>query len=352
RSLKTIYEEIIPSEDKDGECKARTSSCGRPRNKHSNYKEGHSKYQTHCRVIHCKGHSTLPNIVGPFFPRPNDSTCRDLYCASMLTLLHPWHELKDIKAGFNDFETAFASFLKSASQSDRDFLAGVQYYYDCKAAAVAHWQNDDEGPHLEAKNSHDADMEVTNSLDSDDKDDDMEVKLTEADLQAYEELQKNHHEELHALTAITAGRAKKIFGDEQCNWIVRSNDISIAQGVDYINLHNWQNQMMEDIADINDNDLSAICDTSIPAEVTMISSDEIISGLHNDHHGVKSLSLTMQSKVLEHVTAVDPSQLLKDQRCAYDIIDWHLTETLAGQAPPQLLMIIPGKGGVGKSKTI
>ncbi|KAG2122382.1 hypothetical protein BD769DRAFT_1291954, partial [Suillus cothurnatus] len=41
-----------------------------------------------------------------------------------------------------------------------------------------------------------------------------------------------------------------------------------------------------------------------------------------------------------------------DQRRAYDIIDWHLTETLAGRAPPQLLMIIPGEGGVGKSKTI
>ncbi|KAG1858186.1 hypothetical protein F4604DRAFT_1519565, partial [Suillus subluteus] len=57
-------------------------------------------------------------------------------------------------------------------------------------------------------------------------------------------------------------------------------------------------------------------------------------------------------KVLEHVTAVNPSQLLKDQRQAYDIIDWHLEETLAGRAPPQLLMIIPGEGGVGKSKMI
>ncbi|OAX31961.1 hypothetical protein K503DRAFT_660445, partial [Rhizopogon vinicolor AM-OR11-026] len=44
--------------------------------------------------------------------------------------------------------------------------------------------------------------------------------------------------------------------------------------------------------------------------------------------------------------------LLKDQRRAYDIINHHLTETLAGQAPPQLLMHILGEGGVGKSKTI
>jgi hypothetical protein len=52
----------------------------------------------------------------------------------------------------------------------------------------------------------------------------------------------------------------------------------------------------------------------------------------------------------DHLSAVDPSYLLQDQRRAYDIIDWHLAETLqvAGRAPPQLLMLIPGEGGVGK----
>jgi len=54
----------------------------------------------------------------------------------------------------------------------------------------------------------------------------------------------------------------------------------------------------------------------------------------------------------DHLSVVNPLYLLKDQRRAYDIIDWHLAETLAGQVPPQLLMFIPGEGGVGKSKTI
>ena len=41
-----------------------------------------------------------------------------------------------------------------------------------------------------------------------------------------------------------------------------------------------------------------------------------------------------------------------DQYRAYDIVDWHLKETIAGKKPPQLLMVIPGEGGVGKSKLI
>ncbi|KAF8125259.1 hypothetical protein EV363DRAFT_1176185, partial [Boletus edulis] len=54
----------------------------------------------------------------------------------------------------------------------------------------------------------------------------------------------------------------------------------------------------------------------------------------------------------ELLTAVDVSDLLTEQRRAYDIVNWHLQETIAGKRPPQLLMVIPGEGGVGKSKTI
>jgi len=54
----------------------------------------------------------------------------------------------------------------------------------------------------------------------------------------------------------------------------------------------------------------------------------------------------------DHLSAVNPSYLLQDQRHAHDIIDWNLAETLVGRAPPQLLMLIPREGGVGKLKTI
>lgn len=54
----------------------------------------------------------------------------------------------------------------------------------------------------------------------------------------------------------------------------------------------------------------------------------------------------------DHLERIDASFLFKDQHRAYDIIDWHFNETLTGCNPPQLLMIIPGEGGVSKSKTI
>ena len=42
--------------------------------------------------------------------------------------------------------------------------------------------------------------------------------------------------------------------------------------------------------------------------------------------------------------------LNEEQRRAYDIVNWHMEEMMRGKKPPQLL--VPGEGGVGKSKVI
>ncbi|KAI0728096.1 hypothetical protein C8Q72DRAFT_780541, partial [Fomitopsis betulina] len=50
--------------------------------------------------------------------------------------------------------------------------------------------------------------------------------------------------------------------------------------------------------------------------------------------------------------ALNPADLLLDQRRAYNIITSHLDHTLAGESPRQLLMIMVGEGGTGKSRVI
>lgn len=82
---------------------------------------------------------------------------------------------------------------------------------------------------------------------------------------------------------------------------------------------------MKNITNINGSDFSDISNTSNHDEVTILPSDKIISEIHDNHHRVESLWLTMQFKVLEQVTAMDTSQLFK-YRCAYDIVDWNLAE--------------------------
>ncbi|KAG1772013.1 hypothetical protein EV702DRAFT_951611, partial [Suillus placidus] len=93
----------------------------------------HPNYLTHHRVIHSQGHNTLPDIVGPFFPR-NDPRCQELYCASILALLLPWCSIKDLRTDFESWDNVFTNFLIHASSQDKDVIAGIQYYYDCKTA--------------------------------------------------------------------------------------------------------------------------------------------------------------------------------------------------------------------------
>ncbi|KAG1722365.1 hypothetical protein EDD22DRAFT_764812, partial [Suillus occidentalis] len=66
----------------------------------------HPKHLTHRRVIRSKGHHTLPNIVGPFFPR-DDPGHREYYCASILALLSPWRCIKELRTDLETWEEAF-----------------------------------------------------------------------------------------------------------------------------------------------------------------------------------------------------------------------------------------------------
>ena len=69
---------------------------------------------------------------------------------------------------------------------------------------------------------------------------------------------------------------------------------------------------------------------------------------------VESMTNMKSNSGYQSLSAVEPKNILTNQQCTYDydIVDWHLQETIANQEPPQLLMIIPGEGGVGKSKTL
>ena len=70
------------------------------------------------------------------------------------------------------------------------------------------------------------------------------------------------------------------------------------------------------------------------------------------NEGEKLLTMDEEAKHMTATFTSDVNSLNNDQRRAYDIVDWHLKETVSGKVPPQLLMMIPGEGGVGKSKLI
>ncbi|KIL64897.1 hypothetical protein M378DRAFT_162770, partial [Amanita muscaria Koide BX008] len=87
---------------------------GRPPNPHIPSQEKGSK-PTRRRVIRTPGHEHLIRFVGRWFPRNDEATERELYCATILMVFQPWRNLSDLKTGAPNFDVAFATFLHATS---------------------------------------------------------------------------------------------------------------------------------------------------------------------------------------------------------------------------------------------
>lgn len=113
-------------EDDDNESLRRTDHVG-------HYLPPHPKCSTHVRIRRPENHNFLPNVVGPWFPRRDgEETTRPFYHASMLALLKPWRDLRELKDDDENWEDQFNFFMEHASQRDKDVISGSQYYYESK----------------------------------------------------------------------------------------------------------------------------------------------------------------------------------------------------------------------------
>jgi hypothetical protein len=130
---------------------------GRKRNIHGCYLASHPKHNTHIRIQRSEHHNNLPNLVGPWFPKRDDiHNDNDFYYASLLALLKPWRDLKSLKSVGQTWEQEFERFLQQMSHSEKNVIAGLQYYYQSKNVAESHDKTREmEGEQLENEENED-----------------------------------------------------------------------------------------------------------------------------------------------------------------------------------------------------
>lgn len=103
----------------------------------------HPKSSTHVRICRAENHNFLPNVVGPWFPRRDgEESTKPFYHASMLALLKPWRDLRELKDENKSWEDEFNFFLETASQRDKDVISGSQYYYESKSVVADRFSED------------------------------------------------------------------------------------------------------------------------------------------------------------------------------------------------------------------
>ncbi|THG94148.1 hypothetical protein EW026_g7265 [Hermanssonia centrifuga] len=350
------YEERIPkvARNRGVEDNAPIAHRGRGRQPHSRfaYLDTHPKFRDLRRVARSPTHRNLPDFVGPWPARSDDNENDEFYCASMLTLLKPWRNIgRDLKNASENWRQAFDRYLASKSEEERlkinRMLSGIQYHHECDSAARAERaaQNQDcerqPQPHNHATGNN-----GTEHSELEDEDSGLSETQSEAHLKHLWSLPSNEKEHLHAVAAVSIAKHHGIFVRGENAWDPLGSTLSNAVGDDVSKLLRWQKQLSADKARLNGEDDS----TAASSAVTECNATVVCAKPSDAVRSTAQVSAVASSSQVD--TAVDSAILKDDQYRAYDIMTWHLEQTLAGAEPPPLRMVLYGEGGTGKSKVI
>lgn len=320
------------------------SKRGRKRNERSHYLPEHSRHRTHYRVVRTPGHNTIPSARGEFYPSHVDPETLDFFRASMLTICKPWRTLHDLKGPNESWEEAYNSFLEHAPKRIHHIISGVKYHYDSRTSAQAHREANEsereERPRRRRRNQFD---DAAEELEDDEQDSEGDASENERMRieQAIENL-ANSREEAHGKAALQIARQAGIFAFDDDAWATEDTNVGVATGDDFVNLERWQA-------------LLKVCFEEKEPETAsemQVDAGSISIGLEGQEAHVEHISPDDLGMGEKEMPGIDPSCLFIEQRRVYDIVNYHLHQTLDGKRPPQLLMHVPGEGGVGKSKVI
>jgi hypothetical protein len=174
--------------------------------------------------------------------------------------------------------------------------------------------------------------------------------FTEEGLAALIATQVPLHEELHGQYAVERAKYVKIFTGDTISWNIdpTSQPIVNVTGDELHNLLEWKTHLEADVnAQNSGSDPSRVEEPGSSGDVmwfTDVPTELDTSG--------QVLIMAPNETSKSALPAIQPSRLKPNQFRAYDIIMWHLEQTLGGENTPPLQMIIHGEGGTGKSRVI
>lgn len=138
-------------------------------------------------------------------------------------------------------------------------------------------------------------------------------------------------------------------------WEIQGEQPGPSSGNDLSRLADWRVPMQKSVEALAQQSFGDVTRSSGQAEgknqgsIRTIAAEKAGAGVtHIGDKGGKATAPEMDASA-PISPEVGQSELRPDQCRAFDIIIWHLDETLTGNDPPQLLMQIQGEGGMGKS---
>ncbi|KAF5321196.1 hypothetical protein D9619_001956 [Psilocybe cf. subviscida] len=318
----------------------------RGRREHKRYEyKAEAKKGKKCRVLWTKGHETLPRFIGKWFPRNDSLADRELYCASMLLLLKPWTNLENLKQPGETFEGNFRCMMASADRTTEVFVDNVQYYHECLDSAA---EDDQEYSRQEWSTGDDDNLRQTEGDAMGYEDDEAEAgevverPITEDDIERALLSIGDPRGQANAEAAMDDAFSAGIFDDEDSAHIPISQQ-QIATINDMNKILIWEKQLRDTTRVTADE--RGVVDLSGAGEAqptTAERTEEVAPGTTWDGHTEREELLSVRPKW---------AMLNAEQRRAHDIVEDRLLKYMQGDCE-QLLMLLLGQGGTGKSTLI
>jgi hypothetical protein len=261
----------------------------------------------------------------------------------MLALLKPWRNMEMLKKDEETFENAFSSFMSTATEQVQSIVMNIQYFHDCTDQA----KREDEKSRLTRNYSYAVVPPGEHLDDTYDESEDSGIRSTEESSSV--ESCISDEDLLHACEGTVTTR-EMVYTEVAMNIADEYNFFEVAQAStpsihtasivtdqDLQHCLEWQRYIAE-----ADSPSKETHDTEITAGNVMITPASL--SVRPSAHPEGTSTIPSKQSPFD-----PPSHLNKEQSMAFTIVTEHIYRILIGENPPQLLMIIHGPGGTGKT---
>nr|GAT44847.1 predicted protein [Mycena chlorophos] len=303
-------------------------------------------YQHDCgrkgaRVLRGPKHETALHIIGRWLPSRSDPNHAN-YSAQILTLLKPWRALQDIQGSFDNFEEALADFEQDCDARTRRIIENLEYFHECSQSANRR--------HKDSRVESEFDVDA--ELGHEETDNAQHAAPLVVDEEAINEARRtkiSSSEQAFGAQAMKIAAQCGIFADTSATAVPERLHAQRATEEEELQYKEWDvavgaitraTDFVRDNTQVirpdGDGDTGQVI--AQPSADSLTASESTVIVLSTEDTRQRS---EIQHRALEILN--------EEQRRAHDIIEKHLTRTLKGEEVSQLLMIVQGEGGTGKT---
>ncbi|KAJ7494790.1 hypothetical protein B0H11DRAFT_1910735 [Mycena galericulata] len=331
KPLKNVARHVAGGDGEQGAPDEDSAQHGRPASTRIPYLA--SSNRKGCRVLRSKNLETLPHFIGTWFPR---TTTGEYYQANILALLKPWRDLRDLTGPDGTFKTAFEIFYAGASEKHRRIIENINYFHECTDSA----RRRDNIPLEDIAGAVDLQDEQRLAMDLEELEA-LVLPMTEADVNAARNERYASREFMYGEGAMNVAFSLGIF--EQDAPVVASGPMCERASLDDATKYAGWGEKLRALT----RRAELATDNTLPLPAVDAA---VFSGQPSAYDAIVTEAPAQQGPTLRTPEQQNALDILNvEQRRAHDIIEQHVRRTMAGVQQDQLLMIVRGEGGTGKT---